>query len=83
MEFSDLIQKRYSVRNYQNKAVEDEKLNKVLDAARQAPTAHNYQPFKLIVVKTHGNEENLKHIYDRKFFIEAPIVICACTLVDD
>lgn len=73
MEFSDLIQKRYSVRNYQSKAVEENKLNEVLDAARQAPTAHNYQPFKLIVVKTSGNEENLKRIYDKKFFVEAPL----------
>jgi nitroreductase len=80
MEFTDLIQKRYSVRSYQSKPVEEEKLNKVLDAARLAPTAHNFQPFKLIVIKTHGNEENLKRIYDRKFFVEAPIVICACTL---
>ena len=45
--------------------------------------AHNYQAFKLIVVKTHGNEENLKRIYDRKFFVQAPIVICACTLIED
>jgi nitroreductase len=83
MEFRDLIEKRYSVRGYQSKAVEVEKLNKVLDAARLAPTAHNYQPFKLIVVKTEGNEENLKLIYDRKFFVEAPIIICACTLMDE
>ena len=83
MEFADLIQNRYSVRNYLSKPVEEEKLNKVLDAARLAPTAHNFQPFKLIVIKTHGNEENLKRIYDRKFFVEAPIVICACTLKED
>ena len=83
MEFADLIQNRYSVRNYLSKPVEEEKLNKVLDAARLAPTAHNFQPFKLIVIKTHGNEENLKRIYNRKFFVEAPIVICACTLKED
>ncbi|MGB7968681.1 MAG: nitroreductase family protein [Methanobacterium sp.] len=83
MEFSDLIQKRYSVRNYQSKPVVEEKLNKVLEAARLAPTAHNFQPFKLIVIKTGGNEENLKRIYDRKFFVQAPIIICACTLIED
>ncbi len=83
MEFSDLIQKRYSVRNYQSKPVVEEKLNKVLEAARLAPTAHNFQPFKLIVIKTSGNEENLKRIYDRKFFVQAPIIICACTLIED
>ncbi len=82
MEFSDLIQKRYSVRSYQSKTVEEDKLEEVLNAARLAPTAHNFQPFKLIVIKTRGNEENLKRIYERDFFIQAPIVICACTLFD-
>ena len=59
MEFLDLIQKRYSVRKYKSESVEEEKLKLILEAARLAPTAHNQQPFKLIVIKTKGNEENL------------------------
>ena len=60
MEFQDLIEKRYSVRSYKSKAVEDEKLEKVLNAARLAPTAVNKQPFRLIVIKTEGKTEELK-----------------------
>ncbi len=41
MEFSDLIEKRYSVRAYKPDPVEDEVLNQVLEAARLAPTAAN------------------------------------------
>ena len=51
MEFLDLIQKRYSVRKYKSESVEEEKLKLILEAARLAPTAHNQQPFKLIVIK--------------------------------
>lgn len=80
MEFGDLINKRYSVRGYQSREVEEEKLEKVLDAARMAPTAVNKQPFRFIVVKTEGREDELKTIYPAEWFTEAPLVICACTV---
>lgn len=80
MEFQDLIKKRYSVRSYQSKPVEDEKLKKVLDAARIAPTAVNKQPFRLIVVNTEGKKEELKRIYHADWFSQAPLIICACTV---
>jgi len=54
MEFNDLIQKRYSVRKYKSEPVEDKKLELILEAARLAPTAHNKQPFQLIVIKTNN-----------------------------
>jgi nitroreductase len=80
MEFQDLIKKRYSVRSYQSKPVEEEKLQMVLDAARMAPTAVNKQPFRLIVVKTKGRKEELKQIYHADWFSQASLVICACTV---
>ena len=80
MEFQDLIKKRYSVRSYQSKPVEEEKLKMVLDAARMAPTAVNKQPFRLIVVKTEGRKEELKQIYHADWFSQAPLIICACTV---
>ena len=78
MEFSELIKKRYSVRAYKSDPVEDEVLNQVLEAARLAPTAANRQPFQLIVIHTAGREEELKRIYPRDWFAQAPLVICAC-----
>jgi len=80
MDFFDLIQKRYSVRAYQKKPVEKDKLLKVLDAARLAPTAANRQPFRLIVVKTEGRETEMKRIYGREWFSQAPLIICACAI---
>ena len=80
MEFFDLIQQRYSVRRYQARPVEDEKLQQVLEAARMAPTAANRQPFRLLVVKTEGRQSELSRIYGREWFTQAPLVICACAL---
>jgi len=82
VEFSELIAKRYSVRAYRSDPVEEEKLQQVLEAARLAPTAANYQPFQLIVIHTAGREEELLRIYKAKFFVQAPLLICACGLPD-
>jgi nitroreductase len=78
MEFNELIEKRYSVRAYKPDPVEDEKLYRVLNAARLAPTAANYQPFQLIVIHTQGREDELKRIYRKDWFVQAPLIICGC-----
>jgi nitroreductase len=78
MQFQDLIKQRRSVRAYRPDPVEDEKLQQVLEAARLAPSAANYQPFQLIVVHTAGREEALKDLYQREWILQAPILILAC-----
>jgi len=80
MEFLELIRKRYSVRAYKSTPVEEEKLNTVLEAAILAPTAANRQPFRLIVLKTSGRGADLKRVYPRDWFVQAPLVICACAV---
>ncbi|MBI2849694.1 MAG: nitroreductase family protein [Chloroflexi bacterium] len=78
MKFMELARKRYSVRGYQNKPVEDEKLKEILEAARLAPTGGNRQAFQLIVIHSAGREEELKAIYKPEWFTQAPVIICAC-----
>ncbi len=80
VDFSDLMQKRYSVRAYKTDPVEDDKLRRVLEAARFAPTAANRQPFQFIVIHTAGRETDLRRIYHREWFTQAPLVICACAV---
>jgi len=80
MDFSELITKRYSVRSYKSDPVEDDKLHKVLEAARIAPTAANRQPLRFIVIHTKGREDELKRIYKAPWFTQPPIVICACAI---
>jgi nitroreductase len=78
MEYFDLIQKRYSVRAYQPDIVDDQKIDMLLEAARLAPTASNRQPFRLIITKTAGRQEELQNVYHRDWFWSAPLVVCAC-----
>jgi nitroreductase len=78
MDFSDLIQKRYSVRGYRPIPVEKDKLLRVLEAACLAPTASNRQPFRIIVIHTEGREAELLRIYNRSWFSQAPLLICLC-----
>lgn len=80
MNFFELIQKRYSVRAYKPDPVEENKLVQVLEAGRLAPTAANRQPFQLIVIHTAGRGAELRRIYHRGWFSQAPLLICACAL---
>jgi nitroreductase len=80
MEFSDVIQKRYSSRKYRPDPVGEEKVQQVLEAVRLAPTAANRQPFKFIVVHTAGREIELRKIYNADWFVQAPIIVCGCAV---
>lgn len=78
MEFAELIQKRYSVRAYRPDPVPEDALQRILEAARLAPTAANRQPFQLIIIHTAGRETELKHIYKQDWFVQPPLVIGIC-----
>ncbi len=75
MDFSQLINHRCSVRAYKPDAVEKEKLDAVLQAARLAPTAANRQPFRLYVIDTAKHKDTLQQLYHREWFVQAPLVI--------
>jgi len=83
MELQEVILKRYSSRSYLSNPVEEEKLDAVLEAARLAPTAANRQPFSLLVIHTKDRKEELRRIYNREWFIQAPLVICAVGLPEE
>ncbi len=83
MEFLELIKKRYSVRSYKKDDVPSAVLDKVLEAARLAPTAANRQSFQVFVVKTDKFKEELKKIYPQSWFVQAPYVIGICGIPKD
>lgn len=83
MEFYEVINKRRSIRAYKKDPVEDSKLNRILNAARLAPTAANRQPFSLIVVKDGETKQKLKDAYSQEWFFTAPVIVCACALPDN
>ena len=60
MSFLDLVKQRYSCRSYQEKSVEQEKLDYVMECVRFAPSAVNKQPWMFRVVKNDAEKENLR-----------------------
>lgn len=83
MEFTELIRSRYSVRAYRPDPVPDALLTRVLEAGRLAPTAANRQPFRLIVMHTAGRQEELRRLYHREWFGQAPLVIGVCAVTSE
>jgi nitroreductase len=75
MDFLKLAKKRYSVRIYKTQPVEEDKLAKILEAGRVAPTAANGQPQKVIVVKS---EEGLSKIKKAANIFNAPMALIVC-----
>jgi nitroreductase len=80
MSFQDLLLARRSVRSYRPDPVPGELLQKVLDAARLAPSAHNNQAFRVVVIGTRGREAELLRVYPKEWFVQPPIVLAVCAL---
>ena len=78
MSFFEIAKKRFSVRKYEDKELNDAQILEVIEAARIAPSATNKQPWHFVVIK---NKENLKKIqgcYHRDWIKSAPVIIVAC-----
>jgi nitroreductase len=86
--FSDLVQSRRSIRKYQSKPVEREKIVQCIEAARLAPSAENVQPWRFIIL---DDPEILKQfsahafsgIYSpTRFAAKAPVIIVILAKLD-
>lgn len=81
MKILESIQKRYSLRNYADKPVEKEKIERCLEAARLSPSACNAQPWKFVVVDNPELKEEVANaaraemLNMNKFANEAPVII--------
>ncbi len=81
MDFYKAVQSRLSIRAYKPDPVPEEALNRILEAARLAPSAKNLQPWKFIVVKDPAVRAALIPACRGQAFVgEAPLVICACAV---
>lgn len=76
MELETVIRERYSVRSYSDKKIEKEKLNKILEAGRIAPTAKNMQPFKVFVIESDKGIEKIDKATNCRY--NAPTVLLVC-----
>ncbi|MGB9793163.1 MAG: nitroreductase family protein [Thermacetogeniaceae bacterium] len=79
MDVFEAIQTRRSIRAYDRREVEEEKLKRVLEAGRLAPSAVNRQEWKFIVVRDENTRKKLAEAAGGQTFVgEAPVVLVVC-----
>lgn len=83
MKVMEAIVERRSILSFSSKPVEEEKLLRVLEAGRLAPSARNMQDWKFVVVKDPSLRRRLAEAARNQEFVgQAPIVIVACGTSD-
>ena len=73
MDFLKLAEERYSCRSFSTKEVEKEKIEKILEAAKLAPTARNLQPQRVLVLTQKEQLEKLNNC--TQYGWNAPIIM--------
>ena len=77
----ETIRKRYSCRAYQDKPIEQEKLDSIFEAARLAPSAKNLQDWRFVVVTDKETKRRLAEAANNQRFLEnAGAIIIACSI---
>ena len=83
MNVMEAIRKRRSIRSYEDRPVEEEKLNAVLEAGRLAPSASNRQEWRFVVVRDPELRTRLAEAANGQSFVAtAPVVLVACAETD-
>lgn len=84
MDVSEAIHKRTCIRKWKPISVEKEKIEKILEAGRRAPSWGNSQPWRFIVVQDKAKQEGLANAAGGQAVIsEAPAVIVCCGSIED
>ena len=79
MDITDAICRRRSIRKYKNGMLPEAYIDKVLEAARWAPSGLNNQPWRFLVIKDKAKKEDLSKFTKYANIIrEAPIAIVVC-----
>lgn len=80
MNVEKAIEKRKSIRKFKDKKLEDEKIDKLIEAAILAPSGNNAQPWRFYIVRTKEDKKKLKenNIIKQDFLYQAPIIIVCC-----
>ncbi len=76
MSFEEIIRKRTAVRKFSDKKLEKEKLDKILEAGRLAPTAKNSQPIKIYVIKSEEGISNLDKATRCRYGASTVLIVC-------
>lgn len=74
--FLKLAERRYSVRKFINKPLEQDKIDKILQAAMLAPTGCNYQPQRILVINSEESVKKMKMCTKCHFDAPAAMLVC-------
>lgn len=84
MDVMEAIRQRYSVRSYQDRAIEEDKLHAVLEAARLAPSGSNRQPWRFVVVRDAERRRRMMAACRGQAFVgQAPVAIAGVGLMPE
>ena len=79
MDFFDTVRNRHSIRRYQTREVEEEKLWKILEAINSAPSAGDLQGYEVVLVRSASTKEALaRAAYGQTSPVQAPVVLVFC-----
>ena len=75
MDFLNLAKERFSARAFSAQAVEEDKVNYLLECAQRAPSACNKQPWHFVVAQTEEARQKVQQSYNREWMRQAPLYI--------
>lgn len=79
MNVIECIRERRSIRNYSDKPVEWDKVVKIIEAARLAPSSGNIQNWGFVIVKEYANRKKIvEACFDQEWVGDAPVLIVIC-----
>ena len=75
----DLIISHRSIRKYKSDPIEDETLNRILEAASRASSSGNMQTYSIIITKSYEKRKKLWELhYKQDMILQAPVLLTFC-----
>ncbi len=78
MNLDEIIARRKSVRSFKAREVPEEMVGRIIESARPAPSAVNFQPWRFYICFSDRAKEVVRNSYPREWFAGAPLYIVAC-----
>lgn len=79
MQVKEAIEARRSIRKFKPQKIEEVQLQELLDAARRAPSGHNTQPWRFIVIEDLAKRDQLSVLcHEQRWMAKAPLFVVAC-----
>ena len=78
MDFYDVIRCRRSIRAYKTDPIEPDKLDRILEAGRLAPSACNLQPWAFVLITDPAVRKDFIKVYKQAWLCQAPVILVIC-----